>query len=84
MSSAEIADNKWELQATKPPVGNATGILQLVMMGGFIVMFGYLLVYSVIGIVTPKKEGGLADQYKNMSVEGSKAEADAPAEAPAE
>ncbi len=80
MSSAEIADNKWELQATKPPVGNASGVMQLIMMGGFIFMFGWLLVNSVIGAVTPKKGDGLADQYKNMGAEGS-AKTETPAEA---
>lgn len=75
MSAAEIADNKWELQSTKPPLSSSGGVLQLILMGGFMVFFGWLLVNSVIGIVTPKAEdGGLAGQYKNMSVEGTKAE----------
>jgi hypothetical protein len=73
MSSAEIADNKWELQASKPPVGSASGIVQLLLMAGFVGIFGYLIVFSIIGAVTPKKEdGGLAGQYKNMGFEGSK------------
>lgn len=75
MSAAEIADNKWELSSTKPPVSTAGGVLQLLLMVGFIGLFGWLIVSSVIGIVTPKSEdGGLAGQYKNMSVEGTKAE----------
>lgn len=70
MSSSEIADNKWELQAAKPPVGSPGGIMQLIMMGGFVFMFGWLLLNSVIGAVTPKKEdGGLAGAYKNMKAE---------------
>ena len=78
MSSAEIADNKWELQASKPPVGSASGILQLTLMAGFVGVFGYLIIFSIIGAITPKPEGGgLAGQYKNMSVEAAKAEAEA-------
>lgn len=73
MSSSEIADNKWELQASKPQVANAGGIFQILLMVGFVGIFGYLLIFSIIGAVTPKKEdGGLAGQYKNMK-------ADAPA-----
>lgn len=85
MSSAEIADNKWEVQASKPQVGNAAGIFQILLMAGFIGIFGYLIVFSIIGAVTPKKEdGGLAGQYKNMK-EGDAAAAKgggAAAEAP--
>ena len=76
MSAAEIADNKWELSSTKPPLNTAGGILQLLLMVGFIGLFGWLIVSSVIGIVTPKTEGGsLADSYKDMNVEGTKKEA---------
>ena len=71
MSASEIADNKWELQSTKPPLGSAGGVLQLLLMVGFVGLFGWLIVSSIIGIITEKKEGGsLADQYKNMNVEG--------------
>jgi hypothetical protein len=72
MSSAEIADNKWEVQASKPQVGSFGGIFQLIFMAGFVGIFAYLIIFSIIGAVTPKKEdGGLAGQYKNMRVEGS-------------
>lgn len=75
MSSAEIADNKWELSSTKPPLKSAGGVLQLLLMVGFISLFGWLIGSSVIGIVTEKdEEGGLAGQYKNMGVDGQKAE----------
>jgi hypothetical protein len=77
MSSSEIADNKWELLASKPPVGTAAGVLQLLLMAGFVGVFGYLIVFSIIGAVTPKKEdSGLAGSYKNMNVDASKAEAE--------
>lgn len=73
MSGSEIADNKWELQASKPQVATAGGLMQILLMVGFVAIFGYLLLFSIIGAVTPKKEdGGLAGQYKDMK-------ADAPA-----
>lgn len=79
MSAAEIADNKWELSSTKPPISSLPGIAQIILMGCFALFFGWLIASSVVAIVTPKKEdGGLAGQYKNMK-------ANAPAEeAPAE
>ena len=76
MSASEIADNKWELQSTKPPLGSAGGIMQLILMAGFCGIFLYLIIFSIIGAVTPKAEdSGLAGQYKNMKVEGNKEEA---------
>jgi hypothetical protein len=76
MSASDIADNKWELQSAKPPVASPGGLMQLAMMAGFCLMFGWLILYSIIGAVTPKKEdSGLANSYKNMK-------ADAPAAAP--
>ena len=74
MSASEIADNKWELQASKPQVANAGGIMQILLMVGFVGVFGYLITFSIIGAVTPKKEdAGLANKYKNMKAEGSEA-----------
>jgi hypothetical protein len=72
MSASEIADNKWELQASKPQMATASGIMQIILMLGFIGVFGYLIVFSIIGAVTPKNEdAGLEAQYKNMRLEGS-------------
>lgn len=84
MSSAEIADNKWEISASKPPVGTAGGLLQLLMIGGFAVLFGWITFSSIIAIVTPKKDGtSLADQYDKMKTNDNAAPAAAPA-APAQ
>ena len=75
MSAAEIADNKWELQATKAPVGTMAGLLQILLMSGFAVFFVWIVIFSVVAIVTPKKEdGGLAGEFQNMGVEGTQAE----------
>lgn len=75
MSAAEIADNKWELQATKPPVGTMAGLMQILLMGGFAFFFVWIVIFSVVAIVTPKQEdGGLAGEFNKMGVEGTKAQ----------
>lgn len=56
MSAAEIADNKWELNATKPPVNTVAGIAQIALMVFFALFFLWIMVSSFIGIVTPKAE----------------------------
>ena len=75
MSASEIADNKWEVQASKAPVGTIGGIAQMVLFIGFILLFGYILGNSIIAIVTPKKESSLGEMYKNMKTDGSSAPA---------
>lgn len=78
MSAAEIADNKWEMQSTKPPVSSVPGMAQIALMGGFAVFFLWIVVFSAIAIVTPKPEdGGLAGQYKDMKAQGGGGEAPA-------
>lgn len=71
MSVAEIADNKWELEAIKPPVKTPAAIGQIALIGGLGLFFLYITIMSVIAIVTPKKEGGLADQYKDLNAAGA-------------
>jgi hypothetical protein len=73
MSASEIADNKWELQATKAPVGSIGGLSQILLFIGFILLFGYIIGMSVVAIITPKKESSLGEMYKNMKQDGSKA-----------
>jgi hypothetical protein len=64
---SEIADNKWEVQASKPPVATAGGLLQLLMIGGFAVLFVYITVMSVVAITTPKAGNSLEEQYKTLN-----------------
>lgn len=74
MSAADIADNKWEAQSAKAPIGSVQGIAQMLLMGGFMAFFVWIVIFSVIAIVTPKKEdGGLAGDFQKMKVEGTKA-----------
>ena len=75
MSTTEIADNKWELQASKPPVATAGGLLLLLMFAGFTILFGYLTVMSVIGAFSPKPE------QNRIEKQFSKPAAEKPAEA---
>lgn len=76
MSAAEIADNKWETESTKPPLKDVGSIGQIALIGGLALFFSYVVVMSLIGIVTPKKEGTLADQYKDLNAAGAEAAAE--------
>lgn len=77
MSSAEIADNKWEAEASKPPITSFGGILQIVVVTAFSAMFAWMMLFTFQGIFGSKRET-LADAYGNLKAEGHQA---APAEA---
>lgn len=77
MSSAEIADNRWEVAATKPPVTSPGGIAQIILMSLFALIFVWIMVGAVQGLIMPESEG-LAGEYKNLNA------TETPAEAPAE
>lgn len=79
MSAAEIADNRWEAKASKPPITSAAGISMLILMSGFGLFFVWILVGSVQGMIMPKTEG-LAGEYKNLNQQGG-GEAETPAAA---
>ncbi len=74
MSTAEIADNKWEVQASKAPIATAGGLLQIVMFLGFSGLFVYITAMSVVGAVTPKAAEGQIEKQFNKGA--------APAETP--
>jgi hypothetical protein len=78
MSAAEIADNKWEMESTKPPVSSLSGIAQMLLMSGFAIFFTLIVVGSLIAMVSPKSEG-LAGEYSKMGA-GGQGEQAAPAE----
>lgn len=63
---SEIADNKWEVQASKPPVATAGGMLQLLMIAGFAGLFVYIAIMSVVAITTPKAGNSLEEQFKGI------------------
>lgn len=57
MSAAEIQDNKWEVQASKPNLLNPAAIGAILMMTGFILFFVALIIGSVQGTFT--ESGGM-------------------------
>lgn len=63
---SEIADNKWEVQASKPPVATAAGMMQLLMIAGFAGLFVYITIMSVVAVTTAKSGNSLEEQYKNL------------------
>lgn len=72
MSTAEIADNKWEVQASKPPVATIGGLMQLLMISGFAGLFGYLTVMSIIGAVSPKPDANAIEKQFTKPAEAEK------------
>lgn len=52
MSAAEIQDNKWEVQASKPNLTSVASIGGIIMMSGFILFFVALIIGSVQGAFT--------------------------------
>jgi hypothetical protein len=52
MSLAEIQDNKWEVEATKPPVTNPGAIGVIILMTSFSLFFVAIIIGSVIGAFT--------------------------------
>ena len=68
MSAAEIQDNKWEVQASKPNFFSPAAIGAIIMMAGFILFFVALIIGSVQGAFT--ESGGMivdkeAEAHKN-------------------
>jgi hypothetical protein len=76
MSMGEIADNKWETEAAKTPIKDAGGIGQVLLIGGLGLFFSWIVVMSCVAIVSPKKEGTLADQYKDLGAEAKEAKSE--------
>jgi hypothetical protein len=80
MSRAEIADNKWEVEASKPPIFTAGGLAHVMFFVGFVAVFGYIFANSVVAIVTPKQENSLGEMYKNLKQDDSAPPATKPGE----
>jgi hypothetical protein len=72
MSISEIADNKWEAQAAKPPVQNIPAIAQMVLIATFTGIFAWILFGSVQGMFGAKREGGMSESYGKMTHEAKK------------
>jgi len=74
MSNAEIADNKWEAQAAKPPISTVAAISQLLMMVSLTFIFVYLLQGTLQGIFGETRVT-MADNIGKMTNEASPAPA---------
>lgn len=72
MSISEIADNKWEREAAKPPTTTFSGICQILLIGGFTLIFVYILQGSLVGMFGAKRDGGMSETYGKMSHEAQK------------
>lgn len=55
MSVADIRDNKWELEATKPPITTPAAIGVIIMMTCFALFFVAIIIGSVVGSFTETK-----------------------------
>ncbi|MCY1060311.1 hypothetical protein [Nannocystis sp. SCPEA4] len=77
MSTSEIADNKWELEASRPPIATIGGIIQIAVVGLFACLFVWMMSFSLQGIFGARRET-LADQYSRLTVDGKPAPAPAP------
>ncbi len=67
---SEIADNKWEVEAAKPPTTTIPGIAQILLIAAFAGVFVYILQGSVRGMFAEKKDG-LAEKIGNMGNEAA-------------
>ncbi len=74
MSNAEIADNKWETQAAKPPIYTAAALSQLLMVAVLAFIFLWLIKGSLEGLFGEKRDG-LAEAYGKMTNEAAPAPA---------
>ena len=72
MSTSEIADNKWELEASKPPVATPGGVLQILVIALFAGLFAWMVMFAFQGIFGAKRDT-LADQYGRLTVDGKPA-----------
>jgi hypothetical protein len=70
MSISEIADNKWEVQAAKPPVSTVPAIFQILLIGSFAAVFVWILQFSVVGIFGAKRDT-MSDNYGKMGNEAA-------------
>ena len=72
MSISEIADNKWEVQAAKPPTSTIGGIMQILLIACFAAVFVYILQGAAGGIFGAKRDT-MADNYGKMTNEAGPA-----------
>jgi hypothetical protein len=72
MSVAEIQDNRWEVQASRPNFFNIGSLGAILMMAGLCVFFLWLIVGSVRGFFT-EPSSLTVDKDAAKAAEGQKA-----------
>jgi len=72
MSISEIADNKWEVQAAKPPVQTVPAVAQMLLIATFAGIFAWILFGSLQGMFGATRDGGMAESYGKMTHEAKK------------
>ena len=71
MSVAEIQDNKWELEATKPPLKSPASIGIIIMMGGFALFFIAVIIGAVVGSFTDTEEMNFDKVHREKPAEAA-------------
>lgn len=69
-AAAEIADNKWELQAVKPPITEPASFMQMIFVGAIALFFAWIAVMSVVALFTDNTDNNLADKIGEMQQRG--------------
>jgi len=72
MSIAEIADNKWEAQAAKAPIGTVAALAQLLLITVLAGIFVFLFLGTLTGLFGEKRDG-LAENIGKMTNEAAPA-----------
>lgn len=67
MSTAEIADNRWEVEATKVEATNPAGIAQLVLVAVFGVFFAGVALVAVYSLFAGPQESNMEQMFKNKA-----------------
>lgn len=71
MSTAEIADNRWEVEATKVEATNPAGLAQLILVGIFSVFFVGVALVAVYSLFAGPSEGSMEEMFKNQPAAGA-------------
>lgn len=66
MSTAEIADNRWEVEATKVQATDPAGLAQLILVAIFSVFFVGVALVAVYSLFAGPQEGSMEQMFKNQ------------------
>ena len=83
MSAAEIADNHWEVEASKPPIRSPMAIGQIAIVGGFTLFFVLMVFTAIVGAFSAKTENTLEKKLREEAEKSRQASPSAAAPAAA-